>query len=272
MHDLLAKDLERQFGIPPSLVRSLRRAGHIRPARHGAQLRYSFQDLIVLRTAKALRAAKIPARKINSSLKRLRASLPSGMPLSGLAITALGDRIAVREGPSLWDSESGQYVLALEVAVTRGGIQVIDRRAHPPAPRHSTPQDSDGYYQQALAIEEQDAAAARSAYEASLRLDPEHIEARINLGRLLHLAGELNQAERVYRTGDQQQPLLVFNLAVLLEDLEREDEAISAYRSALVLDPQLADAHFNLARLYQQASNAKESLRHLLAYRRLLNK
>ena len=67
------------------------------------------------------------------------------------------------------------------------------------------------------------------------------------------------------------EPLLAFNLAVLLEDLNREPDAIVAYREALALDPQLADAHFNLARLYERARNPKASLRHLLAYRRMMD-
>jgi tetratricopeptide (TPR) repeat protein len=66
--------------------------------------------------------------------------------------------------------------------------------------------------------------------------------------------------------------MLAFNLAVLLEDLGRRDEAIAAYREALALDPQLADAHFNLARLYEMARDRKASLRHLLAYRRMTGK
>jgi len=63
------------------------------------------------------------------------------------------------------------------------------------------------------------------------------------------LDGRLAEAEQVYRFGGQAEPFLVFNLAVLLEDLGREPEAIVAYREALALDPQFADAHFNLARL-----------------------
>jgi len=42
-----------------------------------------------------------------------------------------------------------------------------------------------------------------------------------------------------------------------------------ANKPALAQDPALADAHFNLARLYEQAGNQKDALRHLLAYRRL---
>jgi hypothetical protein len=45
-----------------------------------------------------------------------------------------------------------------------------------------------------------------------------------------------------------------------------------AYRNALALDPSFADAHFNLARLYERAGQSKNALRHLLAYRRLIDK
>ena len=61
---------------------------------------------------------------------------------------------------------------------------------------------------------------------------------------------------------------LSFNLAVLVEDLGREAEAVIAYREALALDPDLHDAHFNLSRLHESASRPQEALWHLLAYRR----
>jgi tetratricopeptide (TPR) repeat protein len=86
------------------------------------------------------------------------------------------------------------------------------------------------------------------------------------------MAGRLADAERVYRSARKPESVLLFNLAVLLEDLEREPDAIVAYREALALDPELADAHFNLARLYERARNPKASLRHLLAYRRMIDR
>jgi tetratricopeptide (TPR) repeat protein len=100
-----------------------------------------------------------------------------------------------------------------------------------------------------------------------LAADPSHAEARINLGRLLHLRGGHLDAEAVYRGGGSH-PLLLFNLAVLLEDLNRNAEAIAAYREALAIDPELTDAHFNLARLYELSGDPRAALRHLLAYRR----
>ncbi|HLW22945.1 MAG TPA: MerR family transcriptional regulator, partial [Steroidobacteraceae bacterium] len=128
MHAFDAKELKRLFGIPASHIRALIRAGHINPVKKAGRLSYSFQDLIVLRTAGSLRAAKIPAQKINRTLREIRASLPATLPLSGLAIIALGDRIVVREGGALRESDTGQYALALEVTGQGEDLRVIDRR------------------------------------------------------------------------------------------------------------------------------------------------
>jgi tetratricopeptide (TPR) repeat protein len=275
MHEFDSKDLKRLFGIPPSQVRSLIRAGHIHPLKKAGKLSYSFQDLIVLRTLGSLRAAKIPTQKINRTLREIRESLPGELPLSGLSIVAIGDRIVVREGQSLRESETGQYTLALEFTDQGGDLVMIDKRASAPVENPKAapgaPADSEEAFERALDLEDSDVDGAITLYEMSLKTDPRHMEARLNLGRLLHLKGRLDRAEQVYRGSDVGEPLLSFNLAVLLEDLDRLGEAMAAYRHALALDPGLADAHFNLARLCEGAGNARDALRHLLAYRRLMN-
>jgi len=274
MHAFDTKDLKRLFGIPASQVRSLIRAGHIRPLKKAGRLSYSFQDLIVLRTAGSLRAAKIPAHKINRTLQQIRASLPGELPLCGLSIVAVGDSIVVREGQTLRESDTGQYALALEVIDKEGDLLVIDKRpgaARPADALEPANGSADDHFARGFVLEETDANAAQAAYKACLAADRHHLEARLNLGRLLHLGGRLREAEQVYRAADAMEPLLSFNLAVLLEDLERESEAMMAYRNALALDPGFADAHFNLARLQERAGNSKDALRHLLAYRRLMD-
>ena len=282
MHEFDSKDLKRLFGIPPSQVRSLIRAGHIQPLKKAGRLSYSFQDLIVLRTAGSLRAAKIPAQRINRTLREIRRSLPGTLPLSGLSIVAVGDRIMVREGQALREGDTGQYTLALEVIDRGGDLVVIDKQASDggaggrSAGRGADPEPAphaaaDATFEQALELEDTDPEAARAAYEACLAADEHHLEARLNLGRLLHLDGRLEEAEKIYRSTRSGEAILSFNLAVLLEDFEREDEAMTEYRHALALDPGFADAHFNLARLHERAGHPKDALRHLLAYRRLMN-
>jgi tetratricopeptide (TPR) repeat protein len=275
MHAYGTKDLERLFGLPASAVRALARAGNIHPVRRSGRLHYSFHDLVVLRTASALRAAKISPRRINRTLQELRSALPSGSALNKLSLTALGNRIAIREAGTLRESDSGQYALALEIVEEKGRLHLINRTVSaPPAAAASvtTIESADELYTRAIALEDTDAQQARDLYAACLNADPNYVEARINLGRLLHLAGRLAEAQYVYRTATQPDPLLAFNHAVLLEDLGREPDAIRAYREALALDPEFADAHFNLARLYERAQDPKSSLRHLLAYRRVTDR
>ncbi len=113
MHQYGVQDVERLLCLPRSTIHSLVKAGFVTPAR-GPRRSYlfSFQDLIVLRTAQALAAAKVPPKRIARSLKELRRQLPGTMPLSGLAISAEGDRVVVKEGASRWQADSGQYLLA----------------------------------------------------------------------------------------------------------------------------------------------------------------
>ena len=124
-----------------------------------------------------------------------------------------------------------------------------------------------------MAAEERDVAAALTAYERCRALDAKHLGARINLGRLLHEAGRLDEAQSVYREAVREcepDPTLFFNLGVLLEDASRNEEAIEAYQQALAEDPDLGDAHYNLARLYESLGKPQHAIRHLGIYRRLL--
>src|SRR5262249_56311924 len=92
---------------------------------------FSFQDLIVLRTAQALSAANVSHRRITRSVKELRRHLPDSMPLSGLSICAVADRVGVRGGGRRWPGESGEYLLAFEGGPA-GGSLFLDGRAENP--------------------------------------------------------------------------------------------------------------------------------------------
>ena len=95
-----------------------------------------------------------------------------------------------------------------------------------------------------------------------------------NLGRLLHEQGLTAQAAEVYRRALAQvgpDALLLFNQGVLLEDLGEPSAALAAYQAALGEDPDLADCHYNLARLYESIGEAQHAIRHLGQYRRLVS-
>jgi tetratricopeptide (TPR) repeat protein len=186
------------------------------------------------------------------------------MPLSGLSICAVGDRVVVREGASRWQAESGQYLLAFEGDPASDSLEVIER------PEQTEPRE---WFEKGLALEEEDPEGALQAYARALEADPELLDAHLNLGRLLHEAGRLDEAEQAYMDAVSAcgaEPLLLFNLGVLLEDTGRKPEAIQAYRAALDGDPTLADGHYNLALLYESLRKPKEAIRHMAQYRRLV--
>ena len=64
--------------------------------------------------------------------------------------------------------------------------------------------------------------------------------------------------------------MLLYNLGVLLEDMDRKTQAMEAYEAALRSDPGLADCHYNLALLYEKLAKPKEAIRHMSRYRALM--
>ena len=109
-------DVAQLIKLAPAQVRAFARDGFLSPGRGPrGDFRFSFQDLVVLRAAKDLAAARIPARRIRRTLKRLRQELPRGRSLAELRIVAEGDRIVVSDGYTAWNPESGQ--LSLDFAV-----------------------------------------------------------------------------------------------------------------------------------------------------------
>ena len=108
-------DVEKMLRLPRSTIRALASAGFVTPVRGPRNaLLFSFQDLIVLRAAQTLADAKVPAKRISRSLRKLRRQLPQTMPLSGLSISAVGEQVVVRDGAGQRQVESGQYVLDFE--------------------------------------------------------------------------------------------------------------------------------------------------------------
>jgi Tfp pilus assembly protein PilF len=286
MQSYSVRDIERVLRLSRGTVRGLIDVGFVKPTRGARrEYRFSFQDLIVLRAARALIQAKVSRRRIRRSLEDLRRHLPQTLPLSGLSICAVGDRVVVREGKAHWQVDDGQYVLGLDVSIEDGEMHVVERQldsapsvvaaaeAKDAAERETAASNADELFEKALELESTDAGAALKAYERAVGADAENMGAWINWGRLLHEQGRTADAEKIYRRALEQRgpdPLLMFNLGVLLEDLGNTGSALEAYQTAIGEDPTLADCHYNLARIYESLGKPQHAIRHLGQYRRLV--
>lgn len=247
------------LSLPAKVITRLVDAGFVSPTRgpRNAYL-FSFQDVVVLRTAHRLHAARIAPQKILRALDSLRSALPPEMPLTSLRISAVGGTVSVSEGNRQWDAESGQMLFEFEVAPTGPAIEFLDRPAA-------------DWLAQALALEASDPAAAEQAYRQAINDETSALTACINLGALLCDAGRCHDAVLLLADAVErfpQEPLLHFNLAIALEDQNRLDEALESYAKGLVLSPDMADAHFNMARLHERMGQPHLAWRHYGAYRR----
>src|ERR1700746_1731081 len=194
MRSYSMRDVQRVLRLSPDTTRNLIKAGFVRPARGARrEYRFSFQDLIVLRTARALIDAKIPARRIRRSLESLRSELPESLPLSGLSISAVGDHVVVREGDTHRQVDSGQYLLGLDVSMENGVLRVVERHEEPPA-AEAAPAPQRDWFAQSLTLESSDPEAALAAWRQAVDEDTDNAAAWTNWGRLLHEQGRTEQA------------------------------------------------------------------------------
>jgi tetratricopeptide (TPR) repeat protein len=266
------QDVARLLDLPARRVRAWARAGFVEPVR-GPRNEYlfSFQDLVLLRTAAALAHGGVPTRRITAALLRLKAQLPTGRSLSELRITAAGDDVVARgtDEPA-WSPVSGQFQIEFDVAELASRVRPLARGATARA-QESGGRSAAGWFELGVELEAVATDEARAAYERALELDPSLADARVNLGRLLHEDGRSSEAEAQYRAvlSEGEHALAAFNLGVVLEDGGRTAEAARAYARALAADPRLAEAHYNLARLYERSGDQRAAIRHFNGYREL---
>jgi tetratricopeptide (TPR) repeat protein len=266
------RSIQEMLGLSRSAIAGLIANGFVQPARGPRNAyRFSFRDVVLLRTAHDLQAADIPTRKILRALQRLKATLPEELPLTGLRITAVGSSIAVRDRESQWEAETGQLLMDFDIAAARGAVAFVDRRRNEEAPSANAG-SAETLFAEGEELESTDMKAAETAYHRALVLAPDHGDAYLNLGAILCESGRAAEAvvlydEAVRRLPDV--PLLHFNRAVALEDVGRMAEALDAYEHCLRLDATIADAHFNAARLHDHLGHRREAIRHFSAYRRL---
>lgn len=279
-------------GLSQKQVRGYVHAGVLHPERGpGGAFRFSFQDVVVLRTGKRLNQAGVPTGRVWRALNQLEGSTAG--ELSAMGMRTVQGRLLVSAHGRIWDPLTEQLHLPLE---SNTGEAVTMALAPQPVPEEpdlftqpglfsvgsgplggddfgaSPPDEAEWWFDEGLRLEERDVVGARSAYREAIAQDPGHAAAHANLGRLLHEQGDLARAERHYRQALLAEPdhgTAAFNLGVVLEDRGDRAEALGAYERAIRADAGVAEAYFNAGRLLEGMGRKADALAHFAKYRQL---
>ena len=268
MSGYTTQDVAKMIGVSSGRLRAYLRAGVLAPERGTrGELRFSFQDLLLLRKAEALVKQRIPPLRVRRALRKLRDRLPDTHPLTGVQLGTDGASVVVHEGSSRWQVESGQVLLSFDPPQPAADEMPLSMlRSRPAPPDELAAPNVEEMYEIGCNIDEADPTQAEASYRQVLMQAPEHADAHINLGRILHERGDLRAAEAHYRRALTIRPsdaTALFNLGVALEDQGLNEPALEAYAKAIESDGRNADAHYNAARLYDLAGDYTSALRHL---------
>jgi len=266
-------EVAKALGLPDSRIRSCARAALLAPTRGRAgRLQWSFQDLLLLRTARELLDARIPARRIRRMIGSLRRQLPADQALSSLTIYADGRRVVAWDGSARWQPDSGQFLFNFDAQAVAAVAAPLRASVIPPAAAGSATRSAEDWFNLGCELDPSSPDEARHAYEQALALDSGLADAHVNLGRLHHQGGDVARAETHYRAAVALAPadaVAHFNLAGLIEETGRAADAVAAYHRALEADPDFADAHYNLGLLLDALGRRAPAMTHLRAARRL---
>lgn len=268
------------IGVSAGRLRAYLRAGVLSPEKgtHG-ELRFSFQDLLLLRKAEGLVSQRVSPHRVRRALKALRERLTAEQPLTGVSLGTDGPQVVVHERGARWQAESGQVLLAFDKKdPEENEASLVTLPMRPAGERPAAdvvPPTAEEIYELACDLDEADPERAESSYRQVITMAPHHADAHINLGRILHERADLTAAEEHYRRAlaiRPSDPTASFNLGVVLEDGGHHAEALEAYQRALAADDRNADAHYNAARLYDLMGDYASALRHLRICRDLARK
>ena len=254
------REASQILAIPENKLRYWARIGLIRPSVRTARRKlYNFQDLVCIRTARALVDKGYAPFRIKGCLRNLQSFFPGGQHrLHALKIFGDGRKLIVDIDGTLVDSSTGQQIFQFNI---EGAMRDLRQKIRDIAGRG---EDAQFWFEKGASLDgdPERYPQAIHAYETSIRLDSSLPHAFVNLGNIHYNMGERARAEEMYRQAlqrDQGHPQAHYNLGNVLEESARLQDAIYHWKRSFELDPKFPDPLFNLALVYQRLSMRREA-------------
>jgi len=264
------KEVCRLFDLSEGRLRYWDQSGFLSPSAHeGRRRRYTFQDLISVRSAKTLIESGVSLQRARRIIADLRDKLPrSTHPLRQLRIKGDARTVIIVEDGHELDADSGQVLLDFAVSSLEDEIvsQLPGRSQRKQARRTAYE-----WYLEGCRLDEDESSLslAEEAYHKAIHLDPSLANAYTNLGNLRYRSGASGDAKILYRKAievDLDQPEAHYNLGFLEFEDGNLAEAQRCFQRAVKLDPTFADAHFNLAMTLYRLDEDDEARAHWRRY------
>jgi tetratricopeptide (TPR) repeat protein len=247
-------ELSLLLHVPSERIRRWLGAGWLQPVKEecGVQL-FDYQQVIGIKTLWQLTRSGVRPGRIRRSLEQIRAWMNTDNPLSQLALFEEKGQLYVRLEHGLADP-SGQMHLDFEEG---------------PATLQMTPPESvEDWFRAGRQHEEAEQwDLAADAYRQSLLFGGPNAATVFNLANVLSAWGKHEAAVERYCQALEMEPGYASawnNLGGVFMELRQFDKAILAYRQAIDLGH--ADSHYNLASLLEQVGKVDEARSHWQAY------
>lgn len=242
------REVGRILGLEAGRLRYWTRLRLVRPRYRWGERFYSFGDLVALRTVQRLTSHHIPAKRLSRAVTMVEREFgTSAIPLQELQLVERGRDLAVVPpgAASPFEPFSGQWILPFDAARDAKKLRTMSART------------AEELFEIAINCESraETLGQAVDTYRRVIELEPEWVEAHINLGVALYQMGRTSEAREAFRAAVEIDPMngiSRYNLGCVLEEQGEIDEAINHLQSAARMMPAHADVHFNLALAYDK--------------------
>jgi len=233
----------------------------VRPLTRGRQMRFGFDDLLVMRLAKELLPTRHHLDPVRRCLERVRGMFGLARPVTSLRLVNYDGQIVVRDGAVMVEAASGQLLLNFDSPPAPGKVE---ERFGPARMRER--------FDEARRLAESDPLRALTLYSELLGREPRNFEAHMDLAGLLEREGDLGGALRALLGAAAIVPTnaeVHVRLGLLYRRRGEAQNALQSFLRATECDPLSLAAHRNLAELYEVMGRKREALRHLSTVHRL---
>lgn len=271
--------LSTLLDVDVHIIRRWERAGLIRPVKKVYRLPYfDFREVNSVRRLSQLLDAGVPRSEIEASLRRLSGySHGVERPLEQLNLLARDRHVVLRDDHGLVNPGTGQRLFDFDVPESQPGTSNANdiEEDNPSIPFLKVAEASEHWTARDWFVEgcrkhaDEDIVGAIESFRLSLMTEPQNPECHYYLAECLYRQRKVEAAlERYYIAAEEDHEYLEawVQIGCLHRELSEPQQALDAFRIALEVHPDFAEAHYHKAEVLHDLGRSAEASGHWETY------